>query len=660
MVEPQEGAKPSMQTDVYVLATQTEIYIGAVCYDSSPDKIASYTMMRDAFMEDEDHIKFVFDTFMDGRTGYVFAVNPNGARYDALIANEGEGENPQWDGIWEAKAKINKNGWSVEIKIPVKTLRFQQGLSSWGFNVERRIQRFQETDRWASPIRNFKVTHVSRAGILTGLPDFKQGSGITIRPYTLGGFVNENFGTHHSYQKRIGIDVIKNFGGNLSGLVSVNTDFAETEVDARQINLTRFPLFFPEKRTFFLEGADVFDFGLGLGGHMVDLIPFFTRRIGLVRGHIVPLDLAIKLTGKVGSFNIGVLDALTGEVKGVAPRSNMFAMRVYKNILEESKTGLIFTYGDPTGRKRSWMAGVDFTYKTSRFYGDKNFLIGVWGLVNDRIDLKGDKTAFGFKIDYPNDLLDAFITFKHIGDGFDPSLGFVRWNGINKLNFGFSFNPRPSWKLVRQMFHEFYVNYVTDLKGEPFQWRIFMAPVNWQLESGDRFEINYVPNWERIPEEFEIDQAKVEPGKYRWTRYRIEVESAEKRKWKAKFTWWFGTFYNGKLDQYESELEIRPSSKFNISLEYELNRGKLPTGKINIKLLRSRLSLYLSPDFQIISFIQYDNLSKSLGMNTRLRWTYRSIFDVFLVYNRNWIDTGSHLATEFNQVLLKVQYAWRP
>lgn len=618
-------------------------------------------MQRDAQLSSEDHVKIVLDTFLNGRTGYIFAINPNGARYDALIEKEGGGENSQWDGIWEAAARRSKDGWSAEIYIPIKTLRFGIGLRQWGFNVERRIQRLQETDRWASPNRNFKITNISLAGLLTSIPVFQQGKGLTIRPYTLGNRTQNNPEESFSSDFDPGLDVLKNFGGNITGLLSVNTDFAETEVDTRRINLTRFPLFFPEKRTFFLEGSDIYAFGLGMGfSHSNDLVPFFSRRVGLVEGQTVPIDVAVKAIGNVGRFSFGVFDALMRPVEGLTPRGNLFAARGFQSLWAESKLGFLITGGDPLGRSNSWQAGIDFIYKTSRFQGNKNFLVGGWALVNNREGLGNDSTAWGFKIDYPNDLWDISLTSKRIGADYDPSLGFVPWRGIYKMNFDVIYKPRPKWPWLRQMFNEFFTQAVWDLRGEILQWRIFTAPINWRLESGDRVEFNIVPYMERLPESFEIaPDVYVSAGKYNWWRYRLELQSASKRRVTTKVSWWFGTFYDGRMDQYQAEISWKPSHHLNLALEGERDKGSLPSGNVDIQLARARINLFLSPNLQIISYLQYDNLTKSLGMNTRLRYTYRSLLDIFIVYNRSWLEIYNTFRPQLNQFFVKIQYAWR-
>jgi hypothetical protein len=454
---------------------------------------------------------------------------------------------------------------------------------------------------------------------------------------------------------------MKNFGGNITGLLSINTDFAETEVDTRRINLTRFPLFFPEKRTFFLEGSDIYEFGLGMSFHRDrDLVPFFSRSIGLVEGETVPLDVAVKATGSTGRFNFGVLNSLMRPVKGLSPRTNLFAARGFQSIWAESRLGFLVTAGDPLGIKNSWQVGLDFIYKTSHFQGDKNFLVGVWGLINNREDVGNDRTAFGVAIDYPNDLWDISFNFKRIGEDYDPSMGFVPWKGIYKANLNLNFKPRPNWSWVRQMMHELFMQGVWDLDGKIYQWRIFTAPINWRLESGDRIEFNIVPYYERIPEEFEIaEDVFVKAGEYNWWRYRLEFHSASKRRVTTQISWWFGSFYDGDMDQLQVELAWRPSHRLNLAFEGERNWGNLPTGDVDIRLGRARIDLFLTPNFQILSFLQYDNITKSLGMNTRLRFTYRSLLDIFVVYNRNWLDTQGRFLAELNQFFVKIQYSWR-
>ena len=266
MSEPRKGDAPSARTRISVLADAHAIVIGILCEDPDPAGIVSFTKQRDALLEAEDHVTVVLDTVLDGRSGYVFQVNPSGARYDALINPGGGDANADWDGIWDAAVHRDEHGWSVEIWIPIPTLTFKRNLDRWHFNVERRIQRRQEVDRWASAAPDWTITQTNRAGLLSGLPAFDVGLGLTVRPAGIVGGGIPSAEAPATNQSHASLDVRQRLATDLNASVSVNTDFAETEADAEQINLTRFPLFFPEKRTFFLEGSDIFQFGLGAAG----------------------------------------------------------------------------------------------------------------------------------------------------------------------------------------------------------------------------------------------------------------------------------------------------------------------------------------------------------------------------------------------------------
>lgn len=657
MTEPEEGGETVGRTVVRVLANDRELVIGIIAYDPDPDAIVSFSKARDPNLWAEDYVVLVLDTYLDGRSGYVFAVNPTGARYDALVAGMGVRQSADWDGIWEARTTLFESGWSAEIRIPIATLGFRQGLSEWGFNVQRQVQRLQEVSRWASPTRDYAVTQTSRAGRLTGLPDFNLGIGLSARPALVSGAGVPEPGADVNTSMDPSLDVTQRLGANLLASVTVNTDFAETEVDTRRTNLTRFPLFFPEKRTFFLEGSDIFTFGFGTGR---DLIPYHSRRLGLVEGTPAPIRVGAKISGRAGNTNIGVLSLRTGDVDGVARAANMTVARVQQNVLQESSVGFVTTLGDPTGRADAWTAGVDFTYRTSKFRKDKNLILAAWGLANGREDLTGDRTAFGVAVDYPNDLFDIFASYRRIGDGFDPSLGFVPRKAIQEYKGFITWLPRPDWSAVRSIRNELFFTLVTDLDNQWESYRVFTAPFNWRFESGDRVEINWVPEGERLVDPFEISDGVVIPvGEYNWQRYRIEAQLADKRMVSGQVSWWFGDFYNGTLDQYEARVRLNPSATFNVEVTGTRNVGDLPEGRFVQELVGTRLSVNVSPDLQITTFVQYDNESKEVGSNIRLRWTFDPLGDLFLVYNHNIRDIGDRWQKQSNELLVKVQYTIR-
>lgn len=663
---PLEGGIPTGITEVRVIAQPRNIYFGIICHDPEPAGIVSFSKLRDVDLQNEDHIKIVLDPSLDGQSGYIFSVNPNAARYDALVSNRGESENKNWDGVWEAKTRITDQGWVVEIKIPIQSINYKKGLKEWGFNIERRIQRLQETIRWANVKRDQWFIQTSKAGIINNLPEFTYGWGTSIRPSLVGRYTETGKGSSEGESQEFtfepSIDINQRLGPNVVASLTANTDFAETEVDTRRTNLTRFPLFFPEKRSFFLEGADIFEFGFGLNSN---IIPFFSRRIGLYQGTQVPVLLGGKVNGRINRTAFGGLVVGTGAVTAAdstqIPQTQMGVVRVRQNILKESTVGFITTAGDPIGRAGSYLGGVDFTYQTTSFNGDKNFLVGVAALYTDREDISGDQTVFTIKVDYPNDLWDIAGSYVRIGEAFDPSLGFVPRKGVNSYRLGATYGPRPDWHWVRQMRNQLFISYVSDLDGNWQSYSIFTAPINWRLESGDRIEINWLPKGEQLNEDFTIaDGVTIPVGAYHFNRYRLEGEFAAKRKVNGQASWWFGSFYDGTLNTYELRLNWNPFKILTFEFEGIRNIGNLPFGNFDQTLIGSRVRLNITPDLQLNSFMQYDTDSKSIGVNSRLHYIFLPLGDIFVVYNYNTIQNlNEEWQLNTSQLIIKARYNFR-
>ena len=381
-----------------------------------------------------------------------------------------------------------------------------------------------------------------------------------------------------------------------------------------------------------------------------------------VAGQPVPIAVAGRLNGRVGDTNVGALVAQTKSVDGIAPAAAMGAFRVKQNVFGESSVGAIATFGDPTGKSGSWLAGADFTYQTSHFRKDKNFLVDVWGLGMGQARTTGDKTAAGFEVGYPNDLLNVTLSYNRIGDAFQPSLGYVQRPATQTFSLVGEYDPRPNFWHIRQMFNEFRAGLFTDLQGRWQTYSIFTAPVNWRFESGDRVEFNWSPAGDNLQEPFEIAGGVfIAPEKYHWTRYRLEVGTATKRRLSSQITWRFGTFYNGTLDQIQVTAAWNPVPLFTVSLNGEHDLGRLKEGDFTTTLVGTRLKFNVSPNLDISSFVQYDTASRSVGTNNRLRWTFRAVGDLFIIYNHNVRDFGVPLgwAKDSNQLLVKLQYAFR-
>ncbi|MCL6272968.1 carbohydrate binding family 9 domain-containing protein [Muricauda sp. 2012CJ35-5] len=659
---PEEGGEPSQRTTVQVLTDSKMVYIGIVCYDTDTEGIIRFSKIRDADVSEEDHVKLVIDPFLDGQSGYIFAVNSLAARYDALVSDRGEDENADWDAVWDAKTQITAEGWSAELVIPIQSISFKKGLHEWGFNIERRIQRNQETIRWANVKRDQWLIQTSRAGLVTGLPDFNYGLGLNVRPSLVGELNKIGADGSTVFDPDVSLDVNQRIGPNVLATFTVNTDFAETEVDTRQTNLTRFPLFFPEKRTFFLEGSDIFEFGFGTGRSTV--IPFFSRRIGLRGDTQIPIILGTKLNGRIGKTAFGGLGIRTDsyQLDGQPyDPTNMGVIRLRRNVLKESSVGLIASSGDPLGRENSWMTGADFTYQTTSFNGDKNFLVGAWAMVTNRADLTEDRSAIGFKVDYPNDRWDIAATYARIGEEFDPSLGFVPRRGVHFSRVGATFAPRPQLPWLRQMFHQFFVTYIENLSGPWQSYSVFTAPINWRLESGDRVEANVRPVGENILVPFEIaDNVTIPEGEYHFMRYRLEAEFAAKRRLSGQATWWFGSFYDGTLDEFELSLNWNPSALLGFEFNGIRNVGRLPFGDFDQTLAGLRVRFNVTSNLQLNSYLQYDTDSRTLGQNIRVHWIFSPLGDVFLVFNNNSFNPmGQPWELQNRQILLKVRYNFR-
>ncbi len=391
------------------------IYLGVTAFDSEPEKWLGYQRRRDEGLNSDDRFMWTIDTFLDGRTGYFFEMNPSGLMADSLLGINGE--NREWDGIWNARALRSEIGWTLEIVIPFRTLNFNPNSDSWGINFQRTVRRKNEESLWTGWGRNQGLRRMSNAGVVTGIRDVTQGRGLDLKPY--GVFASEASPGRGSSaitgDASAGIDLFYSPTPLLRTVFTVNTDFAQTEVDQRQVNLTRFSLFFPERRDFFLDGATFFDFrsdgqrgDFCCGGNDDDqVIPFFSRRIGLsASGTPQKIDFGTKITGQAGAQDIGVLHVRTGEDDGFASEDFTVA-RVKRRLLAQSYLGAIYSRRDPRldGREALQTAGLDMSLSTSSFRGSQNLEAAAWFLHAAAPDVSRGNSAFGAVIDYPNDRL---------------------------------------------------------------------------------------------------------------------------------------------------------------------------------------------------------------------------------------------------------------
>lgn len=664
---PRPGEPSPFRTTVRIAVNAENIYLAFEAVDPEPGQIAIHSMQRDGDITGDDFVSVAIDTYGDRRTGYFFRVNAAGARIDGLIAGPEE-PSLDWDGIWDARTQRSATGWTAEIAIPSRTLNFTRGLDAWGANFERNVARVRTVLRWTSPTLDSFFYDLSRGGTLTGFSELRQGLGIEFSPYTTG--------RTRDYFQENGRTVLGTMGGDftyritsqLAAVFTANTDFAETEVDTRQLNLSRFELFFPERRSFFLEGSNQYQFGLGLDEQF---LPFFSRRIGLFEGEQIPINAGVKLNGRAGKWNIGFLDVQTrdkvlrnGElVRG----TNLLASRISYDLTPKLRIGSIVTNGNPDGIRRNTLAGFDTVYRTSEFLGDKNLFIGAWtAFASGDID-PGNRTGYGFKIDYPNDRWDCFVSFNKYGEALDPALGFIPRQGIHRTDWACEFKPRPRrdgpYAWIRQHFidHRFYrvTNYRGLVESQRFSW----TPVNVQLETGDRFSFNWIPWMENLPLNFEIADGVILPvGHYRFDRFTGEFTSSPNRRVQFTNSSSWGTFYNGRLQQQSNQL-LYTSRKgaWQAGFNVQQNFGRLQQGSFVQRLWQLNSTYAFNTYISLSTFLQYDSVTQNIGNNLRLRWTLKPGNDFFFVWNRGWkrlVLSPTDLNLQPDSELLAIKLRW--
>ncbi len=651
------------RTTVRFLVDRSTLYVGFDCADPEPGRIAVHTMQRDGAMEGDDTLALVIAPFAEGRNGYLFRINAAAARADGLVAGP-DTTSLDWDGVWDAATRRTEAGWTAEIALPARSLRFTPGRDRWRLEIERTVARERITLRWSGVTLDSKVDDFGRSGILTGLAGLAQGLGLSLSPFGLARRSADFPAGERTLKGAFGLDASYAITPQLDAVLTVNTDFAETEVDTRQVNLTRFPLYFPEKRPFFLEGSDHFEFGLGLSG---DFVPFYSRRVGLFEDARVPIDAGAKLLGHAGPLGVAVLDVETGST-GDLSRTNLLAGRVTVDVDEHLRVGTVVTHGDPGGARSNTLVGLDAVWRTSSFAGDKNLAIGLWGARSFGDLGPGARGGWGLKAEYPNDLWDVALKLKQFGDALEPALGFLPRPGIRDHEVDISYQPRPERGLfgwVRQFLFELEGRLVTDLSGRTESWSLFTAPFYATTRSGEVLQVTWTPQHERLDEPFEVvDGIVIPPGGYTFHRAHAEARSSEHRALRAVAAVTFGGFFDGTLTQVTASLSwTDPGGHLQLGAESENDYGSLPGGRFITRLHQLRGTYSFSPALTVSTYLQYDTESSNLGVNARLRYTLRPGTDLFLVFTRDWqerLETASRFAPEEEQIVLKLRWTLRP
>jgi len=653
-VEPVEGVAASERTDVRLLFDSDYLYIGIRCHDSQASEIIATTKERDGFFRADDRIELVLDTFDDSRSAYFFQMNSAGSKGDGLITQSGGEFNKPWDGIWQGRASVDAEGWSVEIALPFATLSFREDAGAWGFNVLRYIGRTRERVQWSEPRQDARFFDPSFSGRLLGLSGLRQGFGLDVVPFFVADWTNDHEAGDQDVLGDGGLDAFYRLSSELTLSMTVNTDFAETEVDERRINLTRFPLFFEERRDFFLESAGRFEFGSD------GVIPFFSRTVGLDgAGLEVPILAGAKLSGRVGPWSVGLLDVQTDSTDLLGSK-NLFAARVSHDLGKKSSIGGIVTQGNPSGDGDASTIGLDYNFRTNEFRGDKVLNASVWGLMNERDEYSDDQGAFGASISYPNDLWQASFSAREVQENFDPAMGFARRTGVRAYGGDVAYMPRPGTE-IRQYEFSFSGDLVTDVDDDVETAEVEVQPIGVQWESGDAARLELEMTHDVLDEEFEIvDDVVIPAGRYDFGRIRAEYEASSKRPLRLSSSLSTGGFFDGDRDELEFDLDWRVGPTFVGEAEYEVNRIDLPGGSFTTHLARVGADVHFSPRTSWRNLVQWDSLSDSYGIQSRLRWIPEPGRELFVVFNETLVeDEDDSITPLFQGLAFKIAYTLR-
>ena len=664
--EPDEGAPAYQTTEVRIAFDRDHLYLGVMLYDTEPGQIIGYQKQRDGSLRSDDRFMFILDTFLNGRSAYFFETNPAGLLGDGLLrASSGRGLNKSWDGIWNVRVARDDRGWSAEIEIPFRTLNFNPRSDTWGIDFQRTVRRNQEESLWSGYRLNEGLFRPVNAGRLTGLQDISQGLGLEVKPYAAASY-KEDIETGSGTPTDVGFDVNYSVTPGLRAAVTFNTDFAEVDVDDRQVNLTRFPLVFPEKRDFFLEGSSIFTFARSSRPE-----PYFSRRIGLSGGNPIPIVYGARLSGRSGRYDMAFLQVRTGESDELAAEDFTVA-RLKRNFFAQSSLGMIYTRratqaaeAEPALEDRHTF-GVDVDLATATFMGDKNLQFEAFAIVHtdplaEPTTEHRDRSSWGLRVNYPNDLWRVHTSYREFGNAYDPAVGFVRRNGFRRLNPSFTFAPRPeniSW--VRQFEWQIFFEYLTDLDNVLLTRSTRLSLLDIRFESGDELSIDAQNRFEFLDEPFEIHPGVVLPvGEHAFNGVRFQVESASQRKVAAEVALTLGQFWSGDRTGVETEVTLRPTSGLLFSTEWERNNVTLPGGEFVTNLVQQRAEWQVSPWISLTSIVQYDDVSSELGLFTRFRWILQPGNDLFIVYSQNWQSLENRWLTLDRAATTKINYTHR-
>ena len=633
--EPSPGMPATEATEAYFLYDDLNLYVGTINYESDPDHIVVTELREDFGSTDNDGIIFLLDTLHNRRSGFAFGTNPAGARYDAQTDNDGGVINVDWDGVWEVEVTIEEDRCIAEFVVPFKTVRFtSESSQEWGLQLRRRVRRKNEDSHWSPLPRPYNATRASMAGTLKGLENIRQGRNLKVKPFAIGGFRQvrngNDFPTDSDFDG--GVDLKFGLSQSLTLDATFRTDFAQVEADQQQVNLTRFSLFFPEKREFFIENSGVFSFGApirGRAGGGANVIPFFSRRIGLSGSTPVPIIGGARMSGRAGSYDIGLL-AMKTERLDALPSNTYTVGRIKRNFLQNSWIGALVTNRDSTtDGDYNRVAGVDARLRLFQKWETSAYV-----LKSSTPSVSGNDQVRQLETGWIDSDFTMTASFHETQENFNPEVGFIRRRNIEKTSGSVSWRPRLEGNArIRNLTLSTGIDYIATNDGQ-IETREQTVGTGVAFYGGSAINLAATRTFDRLTRDFRIrSDITIPVGDYQYDTYSIRFNSNRSRKISGNASYQFGEFWDGRRDSESFGLAIKPSPHLNVSLDYSRNQVRLSNGSFTTNLVGSRVLYSFTNKMFLNAFLQYNTDAAQFSSNIRFHLIHHPLSDLYIVFN---------------------------
>jgi len=653
----------SERTVVRILYDENNLYFSFYNYDSTPDQIVARNMQRDGQGFTSDSVMIYLDPGQTRRNAYNFEITAAGGRTDQLELNNTQ-ELREWDTIFDARARIVQDGWVAEFAIPFKSLSYEATETTWGFDVGRRIFHKNERVHWSGVNPALQFTDVSQTGDLVGIENVSQGIGLDVQLYGAPRIKRDWHVDSADPGVTAGGNAFYKVTSSLTNTLTVSPDFSDAPLDIRQVNTTRFSLFTPETRDFFLQDVAAFEFGgLAFGRSSQDREsnngrPFFSRNIGLVQGRQVSLPVGDKLSGRLAGFDVGAFSVLTDRTPMGEKGQILSVARATHPVLSESKFGFVVTNGDPTGLTDNTVAGADFQYRNSTLFGNK-VLQADMSYMRSFSSAAGNDDSSAVSLNFPNEPWSGDVLFKQIGADFTPALGFVNRTAIRQYAATVTRLNRYRNTYLNTLEFGTNVEFVTDLHNV-MESRAADALVRARSRAGDQITLRIVNSFENVPVSFELPRAvPVLVGEYNWTNVNVGVRSFNGRVISVQADLTCCHFYDGDAVVTQVNLIFRPSTHFEINVGHQLNAIDLPTGAVDIHLGTADGVINFTPVMQIALQAQYDNISQNLAFSGRYRWEYHPGNELFIGLGESALVSTRGFIGQMTQATIRLGHTFR-